>query len=74
MAAKLVVAPEAELDLADAYVWYESRRIGLGEEFLGSVDAAIERICRPPDLPSSSRDVSPGSDKAVPIGHFLRIN
>jgi len=25
MAAKLVVAPEAELDLADAYVWYESR-------------------------------------------------
>jgi hypothetical protein len=45
MAAKLVVAPEAELDIAEAYVWYESRRIGLGEEFLGSVDAAIERIC-----------------------------
>jgi plasmid stabilization system protein ParE len=48
MAAKLVVAPEAELDIAEAYVWYESRRIGLGEEFLGSVDAAIERICRHP--------------------------
>jgi plasmid stabilization system protein ParE len=46
MAARLVVAPEAELDIAEAYVWYESRRIGLGEEFLGSVDAAIERICR----------------------------
>ena len=48
MAAKLVVAPEAELDIAEAYVWYENRRIGLGEEFLGSVDAAIERISRNP--------------------------
>ena len=48
MAAKLVAAPEAELDIAEAYVWYEGRRIGLGEEFLGSVDAAIERICRNP--------------------------
>jgi plasmid stabilization system protein ParE len=48
MAAKLAVAPEAELDIAEAYVWYESRRIGLGEEFLGSVDAAIERIRRHP--------------------------
>lgn len=48
MAAKLVIAPEAEFDIAEAYGWYESRRIGLGEEFLGSVDATIERICRQP--------------------------
>ena len=48
MAARAIVAPEAELDIAEAYVWYESRRIGLGEEFLGSVDAAIERIRRQP--------------------------
>jgi len=34
MPAKLVIAPEAELDIAEAYVWYERRRIGLGEEFL----------------------------------------
>jgi hypothetical protein len=39
MAARLAVAPEAELDIAEAYVWYEQRRIGLGEEFLTSVDA-----------------------------------
>jgi plasmid stabilization system protein ParE len=48
MAAELVVAPEAELDIAEAYVWYESRRVGLGEEFLSAVDASIERIrCQP---------------------------
>jgi plasmid stabilization system protein ParE len=50
MAAKLAVAPEAELDLAQAYVWYESRRIGLGEEFLSSVDACIEGIRRQPEM------------------------
>lgn len=48
MAAKLVVAPEAEHDITEAYVWYESRRVGLGEEFLGSVDACVERIRRQP--------------------------
>ena len=46
MAAELVVAPEAELDLTEAYLWYESRRMGLGEEFLNAVDASMERIQR----------------------------
>lgn len=47
MAVRLVVAPEAELDIAEAYVWYEKRRIGLGEEFLSSVDACVEGIANP---------------------------
>src|SRR5260370_15865731 len=48
MPARLVIAPEAELDITEAYIWYESRRAGLGEEFLSSVDACIERIRREP--------------------------
>jgi len=39
MAAELIIAPEAEHDLAEAYAWYEGRRVGLGEEFLSCVDA-----------------------------------
>jgi hypothetical protein len=50
MAAELVVAPEAELDITEAYVWYESRRAGLGEEFLSAVDASMERIRRQPAI------------------------
>jgi plasmid stabilization system protein ParE len=50
MAAKLIVAPEAEQDLADAYAWYEHRRVGLGEDFLGCVDACIQAICRMPEM------------------------
>ena len=48
MAVELTVAPEAEFDITEAYVWYERRRAGLGEEFLSSVDACMERIRRQP--------------------------
>jgi plasmid stabilization system protein ParE len=50
MAAELIVAPEAEQDVADAYGWYEGRRPGLGEEFLSCVDACIQAILRAPDM------------------------
>lgn len=50
MSAKLIIAPEAQQDVDEAYCWYEDRRPGLGEEFLGCVDACIHAICRTPDL------------------------
>ena len=50
MPVELVIAPEAELDIAGAYVWYEGRRAGLGEEFLSSVDACLESIRRRPEM------------------------
>ena len=50
MAAELIIAPEAEQDLADAYAWYETRRSGLGEELLTCVDACSEAISRTPDM------------------------
>ena len=44
MPVELAIAPEVESDLAQAYAWYESRRAGLGEEFLSSVEACLESI------------------------------
>jgi hypothetical protein len=58
MAVRLVAAPEAEFDISEAFIWYESRRAGLGVEFLCSLDACIERI-RP--------------DPANSLCHLLRI-
>lgn len=52
MAVELVIAPEAEQDIAEAYAWYEHRRSELGEEFLSSVDAYIQAICRMPKMQS----------------------
>ena len=50
MIEKLRIVPEAVADLTDAYLWYEQRRPGLGEEFLGCVDACINLIRRNPEL------------------------
>ncbi len=57
MAVKVVAAPEAERDVADAYDWYEGRRVGLGEEYLSCLDACIETIRRSPAMyPTVFRD------------------
>jgi len=48
MVAELIIAPEAQQDVEKAYIWYEDRRFGLGEEFLGSVDGCLQAICRMP--------------------------
>ena len=50
MAAELIIAPEAQQDVDDAYWWYEIRRYGLGEEFIDCVDACVHAICRMPEL------------------------
>ena len=38
------------MDIAEACVWYEGRRAGLGEEFLSSVEACLESIRRWPEI------------------------
>lgn len=50
MAAELVIALEASQDLDEAYDWYELRNVGLGEQFLRSVDASIQAILRAPEM------------------------
>ncbi len=56
MAVELIIAPEAQQDVDEAYGWYEDRRPGLGEEFLGCVDACIQAICRMPDLHAKAHE------------------
>ncbi|NQT40034.1 MAG: type II toxin-antitoxin system RelE/ParE family toxin [Planctomycetes bacterium] len=50
MVAELIIALEAEQDIAEAYGWYESYRSGLGEEFLRCVDACIQQVRRTPEI------------------------
>jgi plasmid stabilization system protein ParE len=50
MPAELIIVPEAQNDVDEAYWWYEDRRLGLGEEFLSCVEACIQAICRMPEL------------------------
>ncbi len=46
----LIVRPEAEAELAEAFNWYEQQVAGLGSRFLLLVDTAINSIQRPEGL------------------------
>jgi toxin ParE1/3/4 len=48
MSRRLIVRPEAEAEMADAFDWYEDRVPGLGSEFLLCVDAVFNAIRRSP--------------------------
>jgi plasmid stabilization system protein ParE len=45
---KLIIRPEAEADLAEAFEWYETRVIGLGLEFIRTIDSLFNSIIRNP--------------------------
>ena len=48
MSRRLIIRPEAETEMAEAFDWYEDRVPGLGSDFLLSVDAVIHAILRHP--------------------------
>ena len=50
MTYKLVIRPEAESDLKEAFYWYEDKRPGLGYDFLLQVDAGLRFIKRNPEV------------------------
>jgi hypothetical protein len=44
MTRRLIVRPDAEVELTAAAAWYEEKREGLGEQFVAAVDAALSAI------------------------------
>jgi len=49
MSRRLIIRPEAELDLTDAAAWYDSREPGLGLGLLSEVHSAIARALNRPE-------------------------
>ena len=46
---RLIVRPEAEVDITNGAVWYESRESGLGLELISEVHSAIARALKNPE-------------------------
>jgi hypothetical protein len=44
----LELTHEAKLDIEETWCWYENQKFGLGEEFLISLEAALNHIQRNP--------------------------
>jgi toxin ParE1/3/4 len=47
---EVVIQPEAEKDLRDAFLWYEDKRKGLGHDFLLQVEAGMRFMERNPEI------------------------
>jgi plasmid stabilization system protein ParE len=71
----LILTPEAEADIADARVWYEEKREGLGEEFVLCVEAGLDHIRR---APAGSSEIMRGVRRVVirrfPYAIFYRVD
>ncbi len=74
MAVDLVIAPEAEADLDQAFSYYEARQVGLGGRFLDHVARTIREVVH---LPESHRTISKDYRRALvrrfPYGIFYEI-
>jgi toxin ParE1/3/4 len=49
MMRRLILRPEAEFDLAEAFGWYEDRQPGLGAEWMQAVDATLTFVRENPN-------------------------
>lgn len=45
---RLILTPDAETDLEEAYRWYEAQRPGFGEEFLSAAQTVLSSILTSP--------------------------
>lgn len=53
---RLSLRVRAELDVTEAYGWYESRGRGLGDEFLVALEDCLARVRRQPILHAAHDD------------------
>ena len=74
MTLELRLRAEAELDLADAALWYEGQCPGLGHKFLDEVLAVFSSI---PKMPLSCQVVHRNTRRALvhrfPFGIYYRV-
>jgi toxin ParE1/3/4 len=60
---RLELHPEARAELRGAALWYDQRRVGLGDDFIGEVANTFDRIAESAD----SFPKWPGSREAFPL-------
>ena len=74
MTRELIVRPEAETDIVQAFDWCEARVSGLGSEFLLVLDAAFNSIARNPNLyPQVHKQVRRALTRRFPFAIFFVV-
>ncbi len=71
---RILFHPAARIELLQARKWYDAQRAGLGEDLARTVDAAISRIGKHPDLyPEVEVGVRRAALPRFPYGRFYRV-
>lgn len=69
---KLLIRPEAEAEIVEAYNWYKLQTEGLSSEFLRAVDACLNSIEREPlTYPIVHKQVRRALLRKFPYGIFF---
>tara|TARA_B100000315_G_scaffold57471_1_gene51752 strand:- start:992 stop:1471 length:480 start_codon:yes stop_codon:yes gene_type:complete len=72
MGYKVILRPKAELDLEDAYDWYENQLKGLGADLLAKVDDSLNIIKESPKIfPIIHKNIRRALIHRFPYGIFL---
>ena len=67
MISKVILRPAAEVELQEAYEWYEERELGLGADFLECVEDCVQVIRQHPEIfPATHKGVRQGVLKRFP--------
>lgn len=70
----LVFRPEVQEEMNEAYNWYEKQKLGLGDEFLDSVEQTLNRVSSmPKSYQVVYRDVRRAVVKRFPYAVYYRI-
>jgi toxin ParE1/3/4 len=71
---RVTIRPNAEMDLREAWMWYESKRAGLGDQLLIEISAAIHRLETDPERrPFYYRDFRRLLARRFPYKLFYRV-
>ena len=74
MIRRIIFKPEAQLDAAEAYEWYEGRDPGLGAEFLRAVDSCVHQIERHPEMyPVVHKNLRQALTRRFPYSVFYSV-
>src|SRR5215210_3529509 len=71
---RVIIRPEAEVDISDAAVWYENQQPGLGEDFLSQIELAIAGAAENPlslSVPPPKAGGSTGADQTISVSRVL---
>lgn len=70
----LIFRPAAAADVEDSFLWYESQRPGLGDEYLAEVALVLRAIVESPNrFPLLHRDTRRALLRRFPYALFYRI-